>query len=421
MLASIITIGDEILIGQVVDTNSAFMAEEISKLGIKVNEIVSISDSREAILSTLDRLVPISDIVLITGGLGPTKDDITKKVLAEFFNCKLIRHQPTLIGIEKRLALLNIQMSEINRGQADVPELATVLKNNEGSAPGMLIKTDKGILVSMPGVPYEMKDIMQNEVIPYIKANYNLPARIYKTFLTSGVPESTLSDRLEKFELNLPEGFSLAYLPSPGCVRLRMTASSTDKKWLKEEFSHQEGMLELYLGEDLYGYDDDTQARIIGDFLLQNGYTVAAAESCSGGNISNTIVSVSGASEYFRGGVVCYSNKSKTEILNVSTESLEQLGAVSKEVVIQMAENVKKMFGSDFGIATSGIAGPLGGTPDKPVGTVWIAISSPVRTIALKFSFGNSRDITLIRSTTRSLDLLRREIIKVIKKTKNKV
>ncbi len=421
MQASIITIGDEILIGQVVDTNSTFMAGEISKLGIKLNEIVSISDSREAIISTLNRLAPVSDIILVTGGLGPTKDDITKKVLAEFFDCKLIRHEATLKRIEKRMEMLKIPMTEINKGQADVPDLATVLNNNEGSAPGMLLKTKNGVLFSMPGVPFEMKDILLNEVIPYIKSNFKLPERIYKTFLTTGVPESTLSDRLEKFETNLPEGFSLAYLPSPGCVRLRMTASAENKKWLESEFSHQEGLLEQYLGGDLYGYDEDTLSRIIGDLLHQNGLTVATAESCSGGNIASTIVSVSGASEYFRGGVVTYSNKSKEDLLNVKKESLEQYGAVSKDVVIQMAENAKKMFQSDFGVATSGIAGPLGGTPDKPVGTVWIAISSPQRTIALKFGFGNSRDRNIIRSTTRALDLLRREILSVVKKTKNKV
>ncbi len=421
MNASIITIGDEILIGQILDTNSTYLAAELNKLGIKVLRAIAISDTEEAIIQTLNLSLSDSDIVLITGGLGPTKDDITKHALARFFNSKMIRHQPTLEKIEKRLTHLGVKLSEINRAQADVPEKCEIFKNNSGSAPGMLFRQGSSIVVAMPGVPYEMKDIMQSDVIPHIKENYELPARIHKTFLTVGVAESTLSDRLENYELQLPENFSLAYLPSPSRVRLRLSAFATNATELKNSFEFQSTKLSNELGNDLYGYNDDTLEQVVGNMLRKNALTIATAESCTGGNIAQIITSVPGASDYFLGGVVAYSNEIKEEILSVSEEDLKKYGAVSREVVEQMANNVKKLMKSDFGVATSGIAGPTGGTEEKPVGTVWIAVASPKRTLALKFNLGNNRERTVLRSTVAALNIVRKEINNLAEKTVNKV
>ena len=421
MQATIITIGDEILIGQVIDTNSAFMGEELNKIGVKVAEIDSISDTHESIISALDRCSQNSEIVLVTGGLGPTKDDITKHAFADYFNCKLIRHQPTLKKIEDRFNRFGFKMTEINKAQADVPEVCEILTNHSGSAPGMLFKTGKGIVVSMPGVPYEMKDLMNKEVIPYLKKNFQLPHRINKTFLTVGVAESILSDRLENFEAQLPKNFSLAYLPSPSRVRLRLSGYDNDKSELHNEFEKQSELLESELNDDLFGYNKDTLERVVGEVLSKYSLTLATAESCTGGNVAKTVTSVPGASTYFLGSIVSYSNSSKENLLEVTKEALETHGAVSKEAVLQMAENVKVKFNSDFGIATSGIAGPTGGTEEKPVGTVWIAISSPKRTIAVKFNFGDNRERTVIRSTVTALNLLRKEIKSTVEKTVNKV
>jgi nicotinamide-nucleotide amidase len=421
MIATIITIGDEILIGQIVDSNSAFMAKELNQLGVKVNEILSVSDTSKAITESLDKAIHTSDIVLLTGGLGPTKDDITKQTLAKYFKCGMKRHQPTLDKIEKRLSQLGVMMSEINRAQADVPEVCTILTNNSGSAPGMLFELEGKAIISMPGVPYEMKDIMLNEVIPYIKRTFTLPFRLHKTFQTASVAESTLSDRLEPFEHMLPEYFSLAYLPTPGRVRLRLSANGKNQEQLQKEFKTFTNRLLDKLGDDLFGYDTDTLEEIVGKMLSEKGYTIATAESCTGGNIAKTITSVPGASKYFLGSIVAYANNIKHKFLNVQLETIEDKGAVSKDVVIQMAEGVKEGFNADFGVATSGVAGPSGGTKDKPVGTVWIALASPNQTMAAKFNFGKHRERTVIRSTVEALNMIRKEINNIEKKTVNKV
>jgi len=421
MTASIITIGDEILIGQVVDTNSTFIASELNKIGVSVVKTYSISDTENAIITTLGNAVETSDIVLLTGGLGPTKDDITKHALASFFKCALIRHQPSLEKVEKRLGQLGIPVSEINKTQADVPEVCTVIKNNPGLAPGMLFHQDNKIIVSMPGVPFEMKDIMQTGVIPYLKDNVQLKALKHKTFLTVGVGESTLAGRLDKFEDMLPKGYSLAYLPSLGKVRLRLSAKGETMEEIDSTFNSLCHQLEFLLGDDLYGFDDDTLEKVVGDMLKANNYSIATAESCTGGNIARLLASVPGASDYFTGSLVAYSNKIKQELLDVTPSFLIDFGAVSKEVVIEMAENVKKKFNCDFGVASSGIAGPGGGTVEKPVGTVWIGISSPKQSLAFKFSLGNNRERTVIRSSILALNLIRREITNNVEKTSNKV
>lgn len=421
MQASIITIGDEILIGQVVDTNSAFMAIELNKIGVKVVQTYSISDTEEAIISTLDNAVELSDLVLITGGLGPTKDDITKHALANYFKCGLVRHQETYKRVEARMKQFGVKISEINKSQADVPENCSVLLNNAGSAPGMLFTSDNTTIVSMPGVPFEMKDIMQTGVIPYLKNNFTLPVLLHKTYLTVGVGESMLAERLEDFENSLPNNFSFAYLPSPGTVRLRLSCNGENYDELSVAFAQQGQLLENHLGDDLFGFDNDTLESIVGSLLRDNGFTISTAESCTGGNIAKVFTSVPGASDYFMGSIVSYSNQAKSELLEVPEDILQTYGAVSKQAVEYMANNVKIKFKSDFGIATSGVAGPGGGTPEKPVGTVWICIASPKRTLSLKFGLGENRERTVIRSTILALNLVRKEIKSIVKKTSNKV
>jgi nicotinamide-nucleotide amidase len=410
MQATIITIGDEILIGQVVDTNSAYMAGELNKIGVKVHQILSISDNTEDIISALDSVKMNSEIVLITGGLGPTKDDITKQALAQFFKCGMMTHQPTLEKVKKRMAQLGVKLSEINRAQADVPEKCLVLNNNSGSAPGMLFSEENTVFISMPGVPFEMKDIMRSEVIPYLKSNFELPFRFHKTFLTVGVAESILSERLNDFELNLPSNFSFAYLPSPAQVRLRLSAFGTNAEEIETRFSEYASQLETLLDVDLFGYNEDTLEAVVGKTLLENSLTIATAESCTGGNLAKIISSVPGASAYFKGSIVAYSNDIKMDLLSVSEENLCKYGAVSEQTAIEMAQNIKKVMGTNYGLSTSGIAGPTGGSEEKPVGTVWIGLATPTKTFAQKFNFGENRDRTVIRSTYAALNMLRKEL-----------
>jgi nicotinamide-nucleotide amidase len=422
MNCEIITIGDEILIGQVVDTNSAFIASELNAIGIKITQILSISDDEEEIFYTVTSALKNSQIVILTGGLGPTNDDITKKTLVNYFNTSLIRNKEILEYITQLLEQRGIAMSALNEYQADLPEICIPLHNKVGTAPGMLFRigTDK-VLFSLPGVPFEMKALMIEEVIPWLKSNFELPVRIQKTFLTTGIPESTMALRLKKFENELPENFSLAYLPSPGLLRLRLSTEGNERVELAKFFETQSEKLQALLANDLFGYDEDTLESTVGKLLKDNNFTVCSAESCSGGTIAQLITSVPGASEYFKGGVIAYSNEIKEQFLKISSVSLKDFGAVSKQVVVQMAENARQLFKSDFGIATSGIAGPTGGTDDKPVGTVWIAVASPRTTQAMKFQFGEHRGRTITRSSLTALNILRLEIQKIVKKTIEKV
>lgn len=422
MNCEIITIGDEILIGQVIDTNSAFIASELNSIGIRIQQILSVSDKEQVILDAISNAINNADLVIITGGLGPTNDDITKKTLAKYFNTPLVRNPDILEFVTNLLERRGVPMLEINRSQADLPENCIPLFNKNGTAPGMLFNTHNGkVLISLPGVPFEMKALITDEVIPWLKRNFKLPARLQKTFLTTGVPESTMAVRLTDFENELPKLFSLAYLPSPGLLRLRLSISGKTVDAVKLLFDEQCKKLENLLGSDLFGYDEDTLESVIGQLLKVNKFTVCTAESCTGGNIAQLITSVPGASEYFKGSIVAYSNCIKEGILKVSKSDLDNFGAVSKQVVVQMAENVKKIFNTDFGIATSGIAGPTGGTEDKPVGTVWVAIASPRTTLAIKLQLGEHRGRTITRSSLAALNMLRLEIIKIVKKTVEKV
>lgn len=412
MLADLITIGDEILIGQVIDSNSAFIGSELNRVGIKVRRIVSISDNKEDIKRTLESSLKRSDFVIMTGGLGPTNDDITKITLAEFFQVGLVQNKGVLENIRRLLKYRGIEFAEKNSPQADVPENCLVLHNKYGTAPGMLFQNNNKVIVSLPGVPFEMKSLISDELIPWIQKNYDLSEIKHKTFLTTGVPESTMAERLESFEKELPADVSLAYLPSPGILRLRLSYSSESSYSSENDFKKQCEKLENLLGMDLFGYNNDKLEAIIGSLLKRNKATLAVAESCSGGKIAEMITSIPGASEYFIGGIVAYSNDIKKKILQVSGNNLRQYGAVSKTVVLQMAIGIKELFNTDYAIATSGIAGPTGGSKDKPVGTVWIAVVSPCTTLALKLNFGEHRQRTIIRSSIAALNLLRLEINK---------
>lgn len=419
MYTSIITIGDEILIGQVTDTNSAFIAEKLTEAGIGVKKILSVSDKESDIADALDYALAQSDIVVITGGLGPTNDDITKKSLANYFNQRLIRNQDVLSDIEKLLGKRKIPVSELNRAQADVPEHCTVLPNKLGTAPGMLfITSDNKVVVSLPGVPFEMKEILTSQFLPFLKNKFTLPYRIQKTFLTYGVPESVMAERLTDFENQLPESFKLAYLPSPGVLRLRLSTSGNHKEQAQKEFIQQENQFIQVLGSDLYGYNDDTLEKELGKLLKANNFTVSTAESCTGGMISEKIAGIAGASVYFTGGIVAYSNDIKINHLNVKKEDIEKYGAVSKQVVIQMAEGIRNLFNTDVGIATSGIAGPTGGSAEKPVGTVWIALALPHMTLAKIFNFGEDRGRVVLRAANTALNMARIELFKIVEKTK---
>jgi nicotinamide-nucleotide amidase len=423
MQADIITIGDEILIGQVIDTNSSFIGEELSKIGIQIRRIVSISDKKDVIKRTVDTSIKYSDFTIITGGLGPTNDDITKHALADYFGVKLIRNQDALDNIRKLFRHRGATFTDMNNAQADVPENCIVLNNKYGTAPGMLFQIENKVVLSLPGVPFEMKGLITDEFIPWIQENYSLPYLYYRTLLTTGVGESIMADRLTDFEKQLPENMSLAYLPSPGILRLRLSSfgdkENTDN--LTQVFKKQIHQLEEKLGNDLFGYDNDRIEQIIGKLLLAEGKTVSVAESCTGGNVAHMITEIPGSSNYFKGSIVAYSNTIKSKYLNVSDEDLDKYGAVSKQVVTQMAEGAKEMFGTDYAVATSGIAGPGGGTKQKPVGTVWFAVSSPRTTLAMKYNFGENRERTIKRSSIAVLNLLRLEINKIIKKTAEKV
>ncbi len=409
--AEIITIGDEILIGQIVDTNSAWMAEKLNGIGITVRQITTISDEREHILSAVRKALSCCDIVLVTGGLGPTSDDVTKKTLAEYFGGRLVLDEKVLKAVEERIAARNIKMNDLIRGQAYVPDNCRVFVNEWGTAPGMWFEKDGKVLVSMPGVPREMKGIMEKYVLPALQEKFSLPALYHRTILTYGTFEAHLSGLLEDFERELPPNVKLAYLPSAGKVRLRLTAKGDRKEELVRQVEELEKKILERIGEYVYGHDDETLEGIVGELLRERGATLATAESCTGGMVAHLITTVPGASDYFVGSVVSYANSVKEKVLGVSPEILQEKGAVSRETVLRMADGVKKMLGTDYAVAISGIAGPSGGTPDKPVGTVWIAVSTPYRTIAEKFRFAGDRHENIERSAYTSLNLLRKEIL----------
>ncbi|MDD4108696.1 MAG: competence/damage-inducible protein A [Prolixibacteraceae bacterium] len=413
MRAEIITIGDEILIGQITDTNSAWIAEQFNLNGIEIYQITSVHDDADHIKDALSKAEENVDLVILTGGLGPTRDDITKNALCEYFNTVLVFHEPTFEHIKQRFKNRNIDVNKLNRDQALVPESCQVLFNREGTAPGMWFERSDTIFISVPGVPFEMKNLVTDEILPRLRMTGKARAIYHRTVLTQGLPESILAERIEHWESSLPGYIKLAYLPNPMSVRLRLSATGTDINLLKNRVAKEiEGLMTI-IPDHIYGFDNETIAEVVGRLLKKNGKTLSVAESCTGGYISHLITSVAGCSEYYRGGIIAYSNIIKENSLAVSPENILTYGAVSEPVVKEMAGGARRLFQTDYSVATSGIAGPDGGTPDKPVGTVWIAVAGPDEILAEKFIFGGNRERNIIRSGQTALQMLRRMLIKI--------
>ena len=412
MEADLITIGDEILIGQIVDTNSAWMAQKLNDEGINIREITSISDQPGHILETLRESGSKSSIVLVTGGLGPTKDDRTKSALCTFFGTHLIENKEALEHIIQLLTPRGVVINNLNREQAHVPATATVLINKQGTAPGLWFDHEGTIFVFMPGVPFEMKYLMEFEVLPRIQQIFNTLTITHRTVLIQGLPESMLAERIEDWEDNLPESIRLAYLPSPQSMRLRLSARGKDKAYLTKLIEQEIEKLMKIIPDYIYGYEEESLAGNLGNMLIMRNMTVCVAESCTGGNISHFFTSNPGSSAYFKGGVVAYSNEIKSKILGIDPEIIAERGAVSKEVVEAMAVSANQLFDTDFAIATSGIAGPDGGTPEKPVGTVWIAVAGAGLVVSKVYNFGDNRERTIIRSSQTGLNMLRLLLLK---------
>lgn len=401
----IINIGDELLIGQVVNTNAADMAKMLNKAGFDVRKTSVIGDEAEIIRSSLQSAMQRAAVVLITGGLGPTKDDITKKVLAEEFDSSLIMNEQVRVHVERYFASKGLPFTPTNAEQALVPDKCRVVFNSVGTAPGMCFEKNGKLVFSMPGVPFEMRTMMP-EVIEIMKQHFKSEAVEYKTLLVSGIGESFLSDKLEGFEANLPRGISLAYLPKGGTIRLRLTAKGADRNKVTDMLGKQTELLLASVKDYFMGFECDNLAETLGERLSENGKTVATAESCTGGNIAHLITLVAGSSRYYKGSVVSYANEVKEKVLGVRAGDLQQYGAVSEEVVKQMAEGVKRLLKTDYVIATSGIAGPSGGSDEKPVGTVWIAVAGERDCVAEKFLFNTTRDNFIERTSNQAILML---------------
>ncbi|HZH74149.1 MAG TPA: competence/damage-inducible protein A [Mariniphaga sp.] len=414
MKAEIITIGDEILIGQIVDTNSAWIAEQLNLAGVEVFRITSVHDDLNQIEEALKQAEKDVDFVLITGGLGPTKDDITKTALCNFFNTRLIFNEDVFNIIHERFTRRNIDINKLNRDQALVPELCEVIPNKLGTAPGLWFEKNNTIFVSVPGVPFEMRHILTYEILPRLMQTGRTKAIYHKTIHTQGLPESMLAERIDQWETALPADIKLAYLPNPMSVRLRLSAVGDNEELLKQRVEKEAAKLQDLIPDYIFGYDEDTLPEVIGRMLIENGRLLAVAESCTGGYISHLITLVPGSSGYYKGGLTAYSNELKENLLGVDPELITRNGAVSEPVVRQMAEGLKNLMKVDYTISTSGIAGPDGGTDEKPVGTVWIAVAGPYYTAAEKFILGDNRERNIIRSSYTALRLLRQMILKDI-------
>ncbi|MCY7411127.1 MAG: competence/damage-inducible protein A [Chitinophagales bacterium] len=395
MTATIVTIGDELLIGQVIDTNSAFIAQELGKIGVMVKRRMAVGDDKIEIIEALDEAKKLSELILITGGLGPTKDDITKQTLCEYFKSTLVMNEEIKLMVIDLFRKLNRPMPEINLKQAELPHNCIPIKNFYGTAPGMCFKQEGKMFFSMPGVPFEMKPMMVDSVIPVIKKEFKTPFIIHRTIHTQGLGESFLAEQIKDFEENFPANFKLAYLPHYSIVRLRITAIGENEIELKEKVDSLEKQITDRIGENVFGYDDTTLEKTIGEILKQQHKTISTAESCTGGLIAHKLVSVAGASDYFIGSMVCYSYDAKENNLGVKKNTLDTFGAVSEETVREMVQGALRNLKTDYAIAVSGIAGPGGGTPDKPVGTVWIAVGNNEKIIAKRFQFARTREIIM--------------------------
>lgn len=395
--ASIITIGDELLIGQTIDTNSAWMAQELNKIGVWVKRRVAVGDNREDIWQALDNESNEADIVLITGGLGPTADDITKPLLCDYFGGKMIVNEEVLQHVKNIFRRINRPLIDRNLKQAEVPDVCEVLMNERGTAPGMLFRKGKKLFISMPGVPHEMKGLMSNKVLPLLQSEFQMPFILHRTLLTAGVGESFIAEKIQSWEEALPEAVKLAYLPNYGMVRLRLTTQTNEKEKAEQELDRLFVELQELVKDWLIIDKDLPLEKALGDLLISKNKSLSTAESCSGGYIAHLLTSVPGSSLYFKGTVVAYSYDAKETILGVNHSTLETKGAVSEETITEMFNGLMKVTTADYGIATSGIMGPGGGTDDKPVGTVWVAVGSREKMVAkrLHFRFDRAKNIEL--------------------------
>jgi len=414
MKAAIVTIGDEILIGQIVDTNSAFIAKSLDRIGVEIHEMVSISDDKKHILDTFLKFQNKVDLVLITGGLGPTKDDITKKTFCDYFEDELIVNEDVLAHVTKLIeGFYKRTITQINKDQALVPSKCTVLHNQVGTAPGMWMKKENTVFISLPGVPFEMKYLVENEIIPKVVREYKRPYILHKTIMTYGQGESMVAERIEEWENSLPEFIKLAYLPAPGRVRLRLSARGTDKEFLEKSIEENVLSLAKIIGDIIVGFDDDeTLETVVGRLLTQQKKTISTAESCTGGNIAQLLTSVPGASSYFKGSVVSYATETKISVLGLSEDLIKEYSVVSAEVAKQMAINVKNIMKTDYAIATTGNAGPTKGDSKAELGSVFIALATPNEVIVEEFNFGQPREKVIDRAVNKSMEMLRKEILK---------
>lgn len=411
MKATIITIGDEILIGQIVDTNSASISRKLNAAGITIASKLSIGDTAEAITEAVERVMAECDITIITGGLGPTKDDITKHTLARIFNSELVYNDTEGEHVRRLLERRGIPFTELNRGQAMLPACCTVLHNAHGTAPGMWFDTPRGgVMVSLPGVPFEMEHLMDDEVVPRLKARYSLKNIVHRTLITRGIPESILAERIAAWEDALPAHLHLAYLPAPNIVRLRLSAYDVEGEATESEITAQFDALRAIIGDNIVGYEGSTIEQQVHNILIARGESLAVAESCTGGTIAAKFTAMAGASAYFLAGMVTYSNEAKHDILGVSTESLAQYGAVSEQVAREMAEGARRVAHADYAIATTGIAGPTGGSEAKPIGTVWMALATPSKTIAVMRNSGTDRSQIISRASAYAIEMLYNEL-----------
>lgn len=411
MKAEIITIGDELLLGQVIDTNSSWLGQELNRIGARVHYKSTISDSREAILLALREASHRSDVVIITGGLGPTKDDITKVTLCDFFDTKLVLNQQVLDWVQSIFKNRNLPMLDSNNQQAMVPENCEVLWNKNGTAPGMWFYENGKAFISMPGVPFEMKTIFIEEAIPKLKACFSFPSILHRTIQTIGIGESFLAKKIAHIEDELPEHIKLAYLPAVGSVRLRFSSYGQNLQALEEELNPIISNLYSEIGQHIFGEGEDSISEIVGNLLRKKKATISTAESCTGGFIAHQLTSIPGSSDYFIGSVISYDNRIKTDELGVGKNIIEKEGAVSEACVMAMAAGIRLKYNTTYAIATSGIAGPGGGTETKPVGTVWIAIATPDNVFARVYQMGDNRERTIQRTALTALEMLRKELL----------
>lgn len=414
MKATIVTIGDEILIGQIIDTNSGFIAKSLDKIGVETYEMISISDDKRHILDTFSKLQNKVDLVIVTGGLGPTKDDVTKKTFCEYFEDELVVDEAVLAHVTQLIeGFFKRKITQINKDQALVPSRCTVLHNQVGTAPGMWMKKEDTVFISLPGVPFEMKYLVENEIIPKVVKEYDRPYIVHKTILTYGQGESLVAERIEDWENSLPEFIKLAYLPAPGRVRLRLTARGKNKEELEKAIDSYVASLDAIIHDIIVGFEEDETIEVlVGKKLKELNKTIATAESCTGGYIAASLTSVPGASAYFKGSVVSYATETKINVLGVSEKLIEEYSVVSAEVAKAMALNVKQLLNTDYAIATTGNAGPTKGEEKAELGSVFIALATPNEVIVEEFNFGQPREKVIDRAQIKSLEMLKKEIFK---------